>query len=138
MRIRGSEREPLDDLRQLHLCTLHAAQAASQACSLCKPCVPRDQDPIDLEVIGSQLLPDALELQPGIDHKGRAGIPPADQEAVLAKQLIDEDGHLERRPQHLGRGHPSDTSRDAGVRTSGPLSVTSTISSSRTPPQPGR
>src|SRR5205807_8805280 len=86
----------------------------------------RDQDPIDLEVVGADLLLDPFDLQPGVNYERRRGIAPPDQEAVFAKQLIGEDGDVELLPQGLGRRHSIDTSREAGVSTSGSFSVTST------------
>src|SRR2546422_3564921 len=98
----------------------------------------RHQDALEGEPLLPQLPLYPVELQPGIDDQGGGGVAPANQVAVFAEELIREDRDVQLLPQRLSGCHPTLTSCEAGVRTWGPASVTSTISSSRTPPHPGR
>ena len=98
----------------------------------------RHQDALEGQALLPQLPFHPVELQPGIDDEGRGRVAPANQVAVFAEELIREDRDVQLLPEGLRGCHPTPTSCEAGVSTWGPASVTSTISSSRTPPHPGR
>ena len=70
----------------------------------------RDQDPVDSKPVGFDLAQDPPILEPGVDQEGILGVAPPHEIAVLAKEIIDKDRHLELFPERLGRGHtPKET-----------------------------
>src|ERR1700694_4108611 len=97
----------------------------------------RHQDALESQPFRFDLLPYSVQLQARIDDEGGHRVAPPDQIAVFAEEIVWKDRDLELLAQRLGRGHPTPISQEADVSTSGPVSVMSTISSRRTPPQPG-
>src|SRR5205814_7628636 len=96
-----------------------------------------DQDPLDREPLLRDLLQHSIHLQAGIDTNRGWRVTAPDHVAVFTEEIVGKDRHRDLLPERLGRRHPTDTSSEPGVRTSGSASVMSTISSRRTPPQPG-
>ena len=97
----------------------------------------RHQDPLDRQALLTDVVQDTIDLQARVDGQRSLGVAPPDQIAVLAEEIVGERRYRELFAKRFRRRHPTPTSADAGVRTSGPSSVMSSISSSRTPPQPG-
>src|SRR5207237_10689281 len=95
------------------------------------------EDPLHSQPILTNAPQDAVDPQSRIDHEGSRRLAPPDAVAVLTEEIVGKDRNGELFAQRLGRSHPTPISQDAAVSTCGPLSVMSTISSRRTPPQPG-
>src|SRR6202022_1055084 len=95
------------------------------------------QDPLQGQPLLTKPLQYAIGLQPRVDGDRGRGVAPPDQVAVLTKEIVGKDRDRELFAQRLRRRHPTPISQEADVSTSGSVSVMSTISSRRTPPQPG-
>src|SRR6202022_2317537 len=95
------------------------------------------RDPLQRQPLLPKLLQHAVGLQPRVDGDRGRSVAPPDQVAVLTEEIVGKDRDRELFAQRLSRRHPTPISQEADVSTSGSASVMSTISSRRTPPQPG-
>ena len=97
----------------------------------------RNEDPLHGQPVLADVLQQAPHLQSRIDGECGRRVAPPDQVAVLTEEVVGKDRNGKLFAQRLRRRHPTPISQEAEVSTSGPASVMSTISSRRTPPQPG-